>query len=115
MTNRITKENLVKRFRLRETLLNHFWKRWRKEYILQLRSAHYTDQKKSSEFKVNDIVLIHDEQLPRAFWKLGKVTETFLGRDGKVRACEVKTTNFTLRRPIQLLYNLEIDDFENSP
>ena len=25
--NRITKENLVKRFRLRKTLLNHFWKR----------------------------------------------------------------------------------------
>ena len=26
----ITKENLVKRYRLRETLLNHFGKRWRK-------------------------------------------------------------------------------------
>ena len=60
--NRITKENLTKRFRLRETLLNHFRKRCRKECILQLRTAHYTDQKKLSEFEVNYIILIHNEQ-----------------------------------------------------
>ncbi|XP_035205270.1 uncharacterized protein LOC118180260 [Stegodyphus dumicola] len=39
---------------------------------------------KITEFKVNDIVLIHDEKLPRHFWKLGRVVVTvFSGRDGK--------------------------------
>ncbi|XP_035231684.1 uncharacterized protein LOC118203511, partial [Stegodyphus dumicola] len=36
-----------------------------------------------TEFKVNDIVLIHDEKLPRHSWKLGRVVTIFPSRDGK--------------------------------
>nr|CAI5839886.1 unnamed protein product [Callosobruchus analis] len=42
-------------------------------------------------------------------WKMVRVTQVFQGRDGKIRACEVKTADgMILRRPIQLLYPLEI-------
>ncbi|KFM63037.1 hypothetical protein X975_02648, partial [Stegodyphus mimosarum] len=86
-----SREAMLKHFRTRENLLNHFWSRWKKEYLLCLRSAHYTGQKKPSAFKTNDIVLVHDENLPRSWWKLGRITKTFIGRDGMIRSCEVKT------------------------
>ena len=45
-------------------------------------------------------------------WKMVRITQTFQGRDGKIRACEIKTSEgTTLRRPIQLLYPLELHIF----
>ncbi|GAA6087156.1 uncharacterized protein LOC109098335 [Tachysurus ichikawai] len=42
---------------------------------------------------------------------LGKIEDVFLGRDGLIRACSVRTSLGTvLRRPVQLLYPLEISD-----
>ncbi|KAF8781929.1 hypothetical protein HNY73_012271 [Argiope bruennichi] len=44
----------------------------------------------------------------RHLWKLGKVVAVFLGRDGKVRSCQVKKNTSVIKRPVQLLYNLEM-------
>lgn len=60
---------------------------------------------------LGDVVLIGERNAPRQMWKLGRVTQLFQGRDGKVRSCEVRTSaGTTLRRPIQLLYRLEASD-----
>lgn len=58
--------------------------------------------------KINDIVLTGGNREPRQLWQLGKVIEVYVGRDGKVRSCSIKTARGILRRPVQLLYNLEI-------
>ena len=76
--------------------LNHFWTRWRDEYLLD------------SSVSVGDMVVIHDESLPRGFWKLGRVEEVISGQDGKIRAVRLSSGTGTLRRPIQLLYPLEV-------
>ena len=57
-------------------LLQHFWKRCSHEYLTELRDAHrYSASPRGSnkEITFGDIVLVHDEKHPRAFWKLGKV------------------------------------------
>ncbi|GFW21298.1 integrase catalytic domain-containing protein [Trichonephila clavipes] len=100
---------LIKGFNYREKLLRSFWSRWKNEYLLNLRSAHCSTFKNASQFKINDVVLIKDDQLSRNFWKLGK-HQLFPGRDGKVRACKIKKDSFIIKRPVQLLYNLEIQD-----
>lgn len=38
------------------TLVDVFWRRWRQEYLLELRSAHVTAQRKESSIKEGDIV-----------------------------------------------------------
>lgn len=83
---------------------------WTKGYLLNLKSANSVKPEKNRDFKINDIVLIHEERLPRNLWRLGKVIETFVGRDGKIRACTVKTEHSIIKRPIQLLYNLELHE-----
>ena len=40
-----------------------------------------------------DIVLISDTNLVRGQWKLGRVTKTFPGKDGKVRKVELQYKN----------------------
>ncbi|GFR09540.1 integrase catalytic domain-containing protein [Trichonephila clavata] len=64
--------------------------------------------KVTCQFKVDDVVLIHDNRFPRNLWSMGKIIETYTGRDGKIRSCLVKTKNNAIRRPVQLLYNLEV-------
>ncbi|XP_064475786.1 uncharacterized protein LOC135389683 [Ornithodoros turicata] len=88
---------------------SQFWSRWRKEYLLQLRSAHMTRHKPESQLQVGDVVVIHDKG-PPLMWKLGRVTQAFPGRDGVVRACAVALANRTvLHSPVQLLHRLEGD------
>ena len=96
-------------------LLQHFWKRWSRKYLTELRDAHrYTASPWGSnkEITVGDIVLVHDKKHPRAFWKLGKVEQPIEGQDGNVRGAVIQVNSNTgsrvLRRPSQMLYPLEI-------
>ncbi|GBL92650.1 hypothetical protein AVEN_123814-1 [Araneus ventricosus] len=103
------KKELIKRYFYREKILNNFWKRWKREYILQLKGANLNKNVNvKTEFNVNDIVLIGEEKVPRQLWKLGKVIDVHKGRDSKVRSATIKTSTGIIKRPIQLLYNLEI-------
>lgn len=100
---------LRRRWNYRNSLIESFWRRWRNEYLLELRSAHITGSTVSSELKPGDLVLLKEDRLPRHMWKMCRVSETFPGRDGKVRACEIVTTDGgRLKRAIQALYPLEL-------
>ena len=107
---------LTKRMKHLNNTLNHFWKRWRSEYLAELRESHRNLLKKSHgepRVSVGDVVIVHEEGLPRSFWKLGRIHDLIVGRDGKTRGATVrvvgKRQHFTsLNRPVQLLYPLEI-------
>ena len=95
-----------KRWRQVQYLSDIFWKRWLKEYLvnLQLRSKWHLDQ---YDLKVNDLVLVMNENLPRNVWPMGRVTEVHKGTDGRVRSVTVKTVSSVLTRPIHKLCLLE--------
>ena len=80
---------------------------------MELRSAHYVSNTsdQSVPFKVGDVVLIFEDKQPKHTWKMGRINEIFLGRDGKIRSCAVKLPSGSVfRRPVQLLYPLEVDE-----
>ena len=55
-------------------------------------------------------MLIKQDGLKRAHWKLGIVQHLYPGRDNHVRAVQVKTKDgILLQRPVTLLYPLEIE------
>ena len=109
---------LTRRMKHLGNTLNHFWNRWRSEYLNELREAHsYTARRQTnarhSVVSVGDVVIVHDEHLPRGLWKLGKIKTVMKGRDGQIRGATVKMANkdgreVLLSRPIQLLYPLEV-------
>ncbi|XP_037579510.1 polyamine-modulated factor 1-binding protein 1-like [Dermacentor silvarum] len=68
-------------------LTENFWKRWTKEYLLQLRSAHFCDTRSKNNVKEGDVVLVHAENLPRQMWQLARVIEVYAGEDGCTFNC----------------------------
>jgi hypothetical protein len=111
---------LTKRIRHLNNVINHFWKRWRHEYLLELREAHRCNQGSGAvtPVSVGEIVLLHDDG-PRGFWKLAKIEELITGKDKRVRGAVIRVPAkdgkiTVLQRPLQLLYPLEITQRMNS-
>lgn len=115
---------LTKRMKHLNNVLNHFWSRWRSEYLAELRETHsYTAKKQPSKqaptVEVGDVVIVHDEHLPCGLWKLGRVLNVMKGRDCQIQGATVKMASndgcgTQLRRPIQLLFPLEVKCQESS-
>lgn len=102
------------RWRNLQATLRGFWKRFHNEYLQYLRSAHYAAPQNSRPLEVGDVCLLHSTSPSRAYWPICIVQSFFGGEDSdrRQRSCVVKTaTGQTLRRPIQLLYKLEISQF----
>ena len=95
-----------RRWKQIQWLASVFWRRWLKEYIpnLQIRSRWAEIQR---NLKVDDLVLILDEQKPRSLWPLGRILEAIKGRDGLVRTVRIKTGQTVLTRPITKVVFLE--------
>ena len=123
----ITPENAVsdkvmlnKRVRYLETLLAKFFNQWKKEYLTSLRERFLgKNQEKQKIPKRGDIVIIQNDKTPRQKWKIGKITELLPGRDKIVRAVEVRTTDKSgktiyMKRPIQHLVPIEVQDLEDT-
>lgn len=103
-----SREELTQRWKYCQRLLNEFWTRWKREYLLELRSAHTRKTPCFTPLKEGDLVLIGDDKISRQIWKTEIIKELFSGRDGLVRSCAVRISDRTiLIRPVQLLYPLE--------
>ena len=92
--------------------MDHFWRRWRTEYLAGLRETHkhlLGRARKGASFSVGDVVIVQDEGLPAV-----SGSSAGLDRDGQMRGATVSVTSkgrshITLNRPLQLLYLLKID------
>ena len=76
--------NLAKAHQRTQKLADAFWKRWEKEYLLDLRNFHEVSQPntRSGKFRAGDIVLLQEDRRPRHMWKKARVQELKVGRDG---------------------------------
>ena len=111
----VTGESLQKRARHLNSVLNHFWNWWSKGYLFELRETHRqrTAQGTPASVKQGDLVLVHEQSCPWGFWKVAKVKELIVGKDGHIRGAVLKlplknNQPTFLQRPIQHLYPPEI-------
>ncbi len=79
----------VKRWRRVQYLAEQFWSRWRGEYLLNL-SLRQKWHVSRRNLKVNDVVIIKEDTLPRNEWHMGRVVQTTEGSDGLVRRVKVQ-------------------------
>ena len=101
------KNDLEERYKLLEEIKDKFWQQWSQEYLPEL--TYYAQSRKTNvrDINVGDIVLIGSEK-SRGKWRMGKIQTLKYGKDGKVRAAQVKTSGKKLlNRPMQQLYPLE--------
>ena len=117
-----THESLNARYRYFQTIIDHYWKRFSKEYLLELHQHHLNSHKGNyddlGEQLLGDVVLIKDDATKRNVWKKGRVDELVRGADGKVRGAVLKVNSptgksSTIRRPVQKLIPLEVQRSSN--
>ena len=123
--DRIEDESLISTTDLNKRIINlnkileNFWQRWNKEYVLELRNTHRNSTFKESNINIGDMVLVHDENQLRGFWKTAKIQELIRRVDDIVRGAILKIYSsngrtILMRRPIQKLYPLEVSDPVNT-
>ena len=100
---------LLKRWREAHYLANAFWKRWSRDYLTSLQMREKW-QRPHASVKEGDLVLLVEEHTPRGQWPLAKVVRSITGRDGRVRACRVRSRGRELTRPIVKMCLLEQSD-----
>ena len=103
----VTRRTLTDRERLRRKQLDRFWKVWSDDYLRNLPPSVAKFQRRG-QLSEGSVVLIHEENLPRLRWPVGVVVKLHPGRDGLVRAADVKTKRGVYTRAVQRLHNLEV-------
>lgn len=97
-------------------VLQHYWRRWKEEYLVDLREYHKIQHKRNNVpgIKQGDVVTIEDEnRRNRTSWQLARVESVLKGQDNVARGARVRLANGNvIERPLQKLYPLEISNNE---
>ncbi|KRY06469.1 hypothetical protein T12_8984, partial [Trichinella patagoniensis] len=105
-TLRSSSRHLLRRWSYQQKLVDAFWKRWKREYVVTL-SSRGKWKRLHEQPRVGDVVLVADYNTPRRRWPLGRIVELLTGGDGLARSAKVKTAAGILRRSIRTLILLE--------
>ena len=113
----IDQQMLTRRMKYLSTLLKNYWHIWSKDYLTSLREFHRNQTMRENTalfIKVGDIVVIHEEHVPRNFWRTGKVEQLIVSWDNEIRGAIVKCTTkqgrpVMLNRSVKKLFPLEVN------
>lgn len=102
--------NRLNRWQLLQALQQHFWSRWKSEYLNSLtQRAKWT--KNCKPLAVGSMVIIKDDNRAPLQWTLARVVSLQIGGDGIARSAVVRTSNNNfLHRPLVKLCPLPIED-----
>ena len=81
--------SMSRRMKYLNTILNHFWTRWKQDYLTELREGHWKFNPDVSNITIRNVVIIHDDT-HRGLWRLGVVEKTLRGKDGVIRGAVVQ-------------------------
>lgn len=70
-------------------MVQHFWKRWKTDYLMQLVNR-VKWNKQSRNLEVNDLVVLSEDNVKAGEWKIGRIIKTFPGSDNRVRSAIVR-------------------------
>ena len=77
------------RYRKVQYLVEHFWSRWKEEYVHSLTARRKWTTPKPS-LKIGDVVLLIEKNIRRNEWPAGVVTEVKRSQDNLVRSAMVR-------------------------
>ncbi|XP_066589589.1 uncharacterized protein [Prorops nasuta] len=92
-----------------QSMQQHYWKRWSKEYISELQFRNKWKYPFPA-LQPNTLVLLKEDNLSPAKWRLGRVVETYPGNDGITRAASIKTASGIVTRSLVKLCPLPLQE-----
>ncbi|XP_077287686.1 uncharacterized protein LOC143912277 [Arctopsyche grandis] len=100
--------NRLSRYRQLQQMLQHFWRRWSREYIT-LQQRHRRGAKEAPNLQPGDLVVVAEDSLPPLAWPMGRVTQVHPGHDGVVRIVTLRTQKGVIKRASRRVARLPID------
>lgn len=91
--------NRLSRYQFLQSLHQHFWSRWSKEYLSSLQQRNKW-RKENRNIKIGTLVLIKQDNLPPCQWVLGRICEVFPDDAGVVRVASVRTNKGIFKRAV---------------
>lgn len=82
-----SKDDSLVEYTLLQLSLDEFWKAFNEEYLPQLR-RHWLSPTEPP--KLNELVIIADDNIPRYRWELAYIVKLATGRDGILRVAKVR-------------------------
>ena len=109
---------LLKRWNQCQSVVQHFWARWSREYLNTLQSRTKWQHIRPN-ITPNDIVIVKEDKLFACHWPIARVIQTYPGEDGLVRVALVQPAQGRARkRPVtklSLLYREEPPQASTTP
>ncbi|XP_043219625.1 uncharacterized protein LOC122380499 isoform X1 [Amphibalanus amphitrite] len=95
------------KWRQSQALADQLWRRWQKEYLpLLIQRKKWV--RETRDLQVGDVVLMVDQESPRGYWPLARITEVTTSDDGRVRSVSLQTARGSVyRRPANKVCFLE--------
>ena len=93
---------LLKKWQMCQSMIQHFWNRWHKEY-LQTLQARTKWRKVQPNLQPGDVVILKEDKTFTCHWPLAKIIQTYPGKDGIVRVAQIQTATSLLKRPVTKL------------
>ena len=102
---------LTRRMKYIKSLSDHYWRRFREEYLLELRAHHAQGHDPNRRAELGEVVVIEGRS-KRNDWRLGKIVKLNEGADGRCRSAVLRTfdgsNSRNIQRPIEKLYPIEV-------
>ena len=103
------KANRLKRFTRLQQIIQHFWVRWKKEYLHELQVRCKWQVQPALQLKPGVLVLVVEDFTPPLKWPMGKIELVHPGKDGIVRVVTVRMNNKLLKRPVSKICVMPIN------
>lgn len=94
--------SILDRYRCLEKMRQHFWNRWRNEYLSELQQK-YKWQLNQRGLQEQDLVVIKEPNAPPLKWRMARVHKLYPGSDGVSRVADLYTSKGIIRRAIRNL------------
>ncbi len=112
-----TTENVPvsRRWQLISQKLQHFWSRWKNEYLSSLQPREKW-RKRNRSFQPGDVVFVRTENAPPGKWPLARVVATHPDRYGDNRVCDLQTATSRYQRPsVKLVLLVPVEEQKSTP
>ncbi|XP_055618455.1 uncharacterized protein LOC129763419 [Toxorhynchites rutilus septentrionalis] len=94
-----TPSNRLSHWQLIQQQQQHFWRRWRVEYLSQLQ-ARVKNWKPPITIQPGRLVIMVDENQPPMRWRMARIHQVHPGSDGVIRVVTLRTATGFLKRPV---------------
>lgn len=104
-----TRSDRLTRWHWVQQAVQHFWKRWSKEYLHELQQIQKWFFERGTPIREGMVVVVCDDNAPPLQWRMARVHELHPGSDGISRVVTIKLGNSFVKRPVVKLCPLPIE------